>query len=89
MLGHKHIGTEDLFVGLRREEKSFAAELLREAGVRLEEARKQLAASSGEPAPSLGVAGGREPSCAYGRVRGRWSATNSNDARSPVTSTNR
>jgi hypothetical protein len=58
MLGHKHIGTEDLFVGLRREEKSFAAELLREAGVRLEEARKQLAASSGEPAPSLGVAVG-------------------------------
>jgi hypothetical protein len=61
-VGHKHIGTEHLLVGLLREEKSFAAELLKQAGVSLKKARKQLAASSGEPAPSLGVTvGGDRP----------------------------
>jgi ATP-dependent Clp protease ATP-binding subunit ClpC len=60
-LGHKHIGTDHLLVGLLREEKSFAAELLREACVHLKEARKQLAASTGEPSREVGVlvAGGQ------------------------------
>ena len=60
-LSHKHIGAEHLFLGLLREEKSFAAELLREAGVSLKEARKQLASSTGEPARRVGVlvAGGQ------------------------------
>jgi len=42
-LGHKHIGTEHLFLGLLREEKSFAVELLHEHGVRLSAVREQLA----------------------------------------------
>jgi ATP-dependent Clp protease ATP-binding subunit ClpA len=42
-LGHRHIGTEHLLLGLLREEKSFAAQLLHERGVRLSEVRRQLA----------------------------------------------
>jgi len=41
-LGHKHIGTEHLLLGLLREEKCFAAELLRERGIRLETLREEL-----------------------------------------------
>jgi ATP-dependent Clp protease ATP-binding subunit ClpC len=38
----RHIGTEHLLLGLLREEKSFAAELLRERGVSLEQVRQSL-----------------------------------------------
>ncbi len=41
-LGHKHIGTEHLFLGLLREEKCFAAEILRERGIRLDTAREEI-----------------------------------------------
>lgn len=41
-LSHKHIGTEHLLLGLLREEKSFAAELLHERGVRLATVREEL-----------------------------------------------
>jgi ATP-dependent Clp protease ATP-binding subunit ClpC len=41
-LSHKHIGTEHLLMGLLREEKCFAAHLLIERGVNLEDLRKQL-----------------------------------------------
>jgi ATP-dependent Clp protease ATP-binding subunit ClpA len=42
-LAHKHIGTEHLFLGLMREEKCFAAQLLRECGADLNRVRKELA----------------------------------------------
>jgi ATP-dependent Clp protease ATP-binding subunit ClpC len=42
-LGHKHIGTEHLLLGLLREEKCFAAELLKERGVKLGKVREELA----------------------------------------------
>lgn len=42
-LSHKHIGTEHLLLGLLREEKSFAAALLHERGVRLSSVREELA----------------------------------------------
>src|SRR5438105_281526 len=42
-LGHEHIGTEHLLLGLLREEKSFAAELLHERGLRLSEFREEVA----------------------------------------------
>src|SRR5580658_6688876 len=42
-LGHKHIGTEHLLLGLLREEKSFAAELLKECDVRTGWVREELA----------------------------------------------
>ena len=41
-LSHKHIGTEHLLMGLLREEKCFAAQLLIERSVNLEDMRKQL-----------------------------------------------
>src|SRR5437867_9460371 len=41
-LSHRHIGTEHLFLGLLREEKSFAAEMLHERGLRLSTAREEV-----------------------------------------------
>src|SRR5437879_5073685 len=41
-LSHKHIGTEHLLLGLLREEKSFAAEILHERGLRLPTLREEL-----------------------------------------------
>jgi ATP-dependent Clp protease ATP-binding subunit ClpC len=45
-LSHKHIGTEHLLLGLLREEKCFATELLHQRGVRLAEMRERLEQSS-------------------------------------------
>jgi ATP-dependent Clp protease ATP-binding subunit ClpA len=42
-LSQKHVGTEHLLLGMLREEKSFAATLLADCGVRLETVRKMLA----------------------------------------------
>ncbi|MCX6599390.1 MAG: ATP-dependent Clp protease ATP-binding subunit [Acidobacteria bacterium] len=47
-LSHKHIGTEHLLLGLLREEKSFAAEILHERGLRLNQVREEIARSSSE-----------------------------------------
>ncbi|MGB9458650.1 MAG: Clp protease N-terminal domain-containing protein [Bryobacteraceae bacterium] len=41
-LNHKHIGTEHLLLGLLREEKCFAAEILNECGLRLAYIREEL-----------------------------------------------
>lgn len=41
-LGHRHIGTEHLLLGLLREEKCFAAELLHEQGLELAKVRGEL-----------------------------------------------
>lgn len=41
-LGHTHIGTEHLLMGLLREEKCYAAKLLTDRGVQLETMRKEL-----------------------------------------------
>ena len=49
-LGHKHIGTEHLLLGLLREEKCFAAEILQERGLRLSAIREELARSTQEKA---------------------------------------
>jgi ATP-dependent Clp protease ATP-binding subunit ClpC len=47
-LSHKHIGTEHLLLGLLREEKCFAAEILHERGLRLSTIREELARASQE-----------------------------------------
>ena len=49
-LSHKHIGTEHLLLGLLREEKCFAAEILHERGLRLSTIREELARSGQEKA---------------------------------------
>ncbi|MGA1369095.1 MAG: Clp protease N-terminal domain-containing protein, partial [Blastocatellia bacterium] len=41
-LGHRHIGTEHLLLGLLREENSIAAEILYERGIRLSDIRQEL-----------------------------------------------
>src|SRR5437763_1678525 len=41
-LQHRHIGTEHLLLGLLREDRSMAAELLYEGGLRLNSAREEL-----------------------------------------------
>ena len=42
LLSSRHIGTEHLLLGLLREEKCFAAEMLHQRGVRLEVTREEL-----------------------------------------------
>ena len=51
-LSHKHIGTEHLLLGLLREEKCFAAEILHERGLRLSAIREELARSQSEKVTS-------------------------------------
>src|ERR1700744_4334393 len=51
-LSHKHIGTEHLLLGLLREEKCFAAEILHERGLRLVAIRKDLARATQEKVPA-------------------------------------
>ena len=47
-LSHKHIGTEHILLGLLREEKSVAAEILREHGFRPKIVREELSRGSSE-----------------------------------------
>src|SRR5437870_185747 len=47
-LGHKHVGTEHLLLGILREEKCFGSEILMERGLRLSTLREELARTSGE-----------------------------------------
>jgi ATP-dependent Clp protease ATP-binding subunit ClpC len=46
-LGHRHIGTEHLLLGLLREENSIAAEILYERGLRLSDIRNDLMRQAG------------------------------------------
>lgn len=48
-MSHKQIGTEHLLLGLLREEKSFAAEILRECGLTLAAAREKIADGGSVP----------------------------------------
>ena len=51
-LGHKHIGTEHLLLGLLREEKCFASEILQERGLKLAQIREELARVTQEKTPA-------------------------------------
>jgi hypothetical protein len=63
-LGHKHIGTEHLFIGFLLEEDCYACQLLKKHGVTLESARSLVEEPTGElnqrlvPANSPGVPNG-------------------------------
>src|SRR5437773_1770560 len=57
-LSHRHIGTEHLLLGLLREEKCFAAELLRKQGVSASSVREELAKHS-QLAGGMGGGGAR------------------------------
>jgi ATP-dependent Clp protease ATP-binding subunit ClpC len=64
-LSHKHIGTEHLLLGLLREEKCFAAEILTERGLRLSAIREELQRTTQEkPAQAAAAkqrASGQQP----------------------------
>jgi hypothetical protein len=49
---HKHIGTAHLLLGLMREEKCFAAQLLREQGLTVDSAREHVQQLEGPVAPA-------------------------------------
>jgi hypothetical protein len=51
-LSHKHIGTEHLLLGMLREEKCFAAELLQERGLQLPAIREELERTRPEKEPT-------------------------------------
>jgi ATP-dependent Clp protease ATP-binding subunit ClpC len=63
-LGHKHIGTEHLLLGLLREEKCFASEILAERGLKLAAIREELQRTTQEKAaqPPQRAAANRESS---------------------------
>lgn len=50
-LSHKHIGTEHLLLGLLREEKCFAAQILHERGLRLSRIREEMARANHDSFP--------------------------------------
>jgi ATP-dependent Clp protease ATP-binding subunit ClpC len=50
---HKHIGTEHLLLGLLREDKSFAAEILHERGLRLSTLREELSRVQNDKATAV------------------------------------
>jgi ATP-dependent Clp protease ATP-binding subunit ClpC len=58
-LSHKHIGTEHLLLGLLREEKCFAAEILTERGLRLAAIREELQRTTQEK-PAAQTGGGKQ-----------------------------
>jgi ATP-dependent Clp protease ATP-binding subunit ClpC len=65
-LNHSYVGTEHLLLGLLREEKGIAADVLNQMGVTLEEARRQtlklLGSEPSSPQPSgTGVPGAAAP----------------------------
>lgn len=50
-LGHSHVGTENLLLGLLREEEGVAAQVLDNLGVRLDIVREEVLNLLGEPEP--------------------------------------
>ena len=54
-LGHRHIGTEHLMLGILREENSVAARIFRQHGLDLERARTMLVAAVQESGPRISI----------------------------------
>ncbi len=60
-LNHSYVGTEHLLLGLLREEKGIAAQVLTDAGVNLEQARAETLRLLGSEMPSTPAPGGSAP----------------------------
>jgi ATP-dependent Clp protease ATP-binding subunit ClpC len=70
-LNHSYVGTEHLLLGLLREEKGIAAEVLNQLGVTLEEARRQtLKLLGSEPNAAQAGGGATAPASASGAAKG-------------------
>ncbi len=68
-LSHKHIGTEHLLLGLLREEKCFAAEILHERGLKLLTIREELSRATQEKAPQASAGSSRRSESGSGGNR--------------------
>jgi hypothetical protein len=62
---HQHIGTEHLLLGLLREEKCFAAEILQEHGLQLPAIREELQRTAHENVQRLEISRELKPSAAH------------------------
>ena len=60
-LNHSYVGTEHLLLGLLREEKGIAAQVLTDAGVNLEQSRAETLRLLGSDMPQASAGGGGEP----------------------------
>ncbi len=63
-LNHSYVGTEHLLLGLLREEKGIAAQVLNDAGVTLEQGRAETLRLLGSDMPQAAAAGGATPAAA-------------------------
>src|SRR5437762_12285574 len=61
-LNHSYVGTEHLLLGLLREEKGIAAQVLTDAGVNLEAARAETLRILGTDVQAQGTGGAQQPS---------------------------
>jgi ATP-dependent Clp protease ATP-binding subunit ClpC len=75
-LNHSYVGTEHLLLGLLREEKGIAAQVLTDAGVNLEAARAETLRLLGTEMPQGGTPGGapKEPAAAKGEKKSKTPA---------------
>src|SRR4051812_5382851 len=72
-LNHSYVGTEHLLLGLLREEKGIAAQVLTDAGVNLDAARAETLRILGTEMPQGGAQGqaaGQQPGAAPAQVKG-------------------
>ncbi len=74
-LNHSYVGTEHLLLGLLREEKGIAADVLNQLGVTLEEARRQTLKLLGSEPSAPQPAGGGAPAASPGTKGDKKSKT--------------
>ena len=67
-LNHSYVGTEHLLLGLLREEKGIAAQVLTDAGVSLEQSRAETLRLLGSDMPQAQAAGGVGPPVGCGML---------------------
>lgn len=79
-LSHKHIGTEHMLLGLLREDKSVAAEILKERGLRLALVREEL----GRGAPERNAQGRAKEALSLAEFSRDLTEAAANDALDPL-----
>ena len=86
-LNHSYVGTEHLLLGLLREEKGIAAQVLTDAGVNLEAARTETLRLLGTEMPQGGSATAQQPErAARARIAAGQGREEVQDARRSITS---
>jgi ATP-dependent Clp protease ATP-binding subunit ClpA len=75
-LGHSHVGTEHLLLGIVRQSESVAAKLLGSLGVDLEKVRHNIVATLGQPHPGTAAGSSAGPSQTKGQLGGPFDRFN-------------